>query len=182
MQLQFPSFSLLLLPIVCITFTYAATPQGKPTEFAAFNHKYTSPPNNSLEVSPSTPFPISSTTLILHTVKYGRKVPYAAFTTTLLTAFDELVQNALLGEVSDRQLIPTTISEWHEEGAILSVQGKGLAYHDLASSLRGLGAWAQRWGFDQRGGVSGIWSVEQIMTGKRCDFMLKMEPELSIAQ
>ncbi|KAL8927044.1 MAG: hypothetical protein Q9208_002590 [Pyrenodesmia sp. 3 TL-2023] len=182
MQLPFPTFCLLFLPTLCITFAYAAIPQAKPTEFAAFNHKYTAPPNNSLEVSPSTPFPISSTALVLHTVRYGREVPYAAFTTTLLTAFDELFQSALLGEITDRQRIPTTISEWHEGEAVLSVQGKGLAFEDLSSSLRGLGAWAQRWEFDRRGGVSGIWSVEQLTTGKRCDFRLEREPQLSVTQ
>ncbi|KAI4193582.1 MAG: hypothetical protein LQ346_003883 [Caloplaca aetnensis] len=179
MQLQSQFFSLVLLPMICIAFAHAVIPQARPTEFAAFNHKYTAP-NNTLQVSPSDPFPISSTSLILHTIKYGREVPYAAFTTTLLIAFDELFQNALIGEITDRQRIPTTISEWHEVGAVLSVQGKGLAFEDLASSLRGLGLWAQRWGFDRRGGVSGIWSVEQIATGKRCDFMIKKEPDLTV--
>ena len=51
-------------------------------------------------------------------------------------------------------------------------RGKGLAMEDLGSSLRGLGLWAQRWQFNQKGGVSGIWTVEQLTTGKRCDLMI----------
>lgn len=135
-----------------------------------------SPTDATLQSSPSDPFQIPSTSLSLHTVKFGHEVPYSAFSTTLLTAFDELLQNALLGEIHDRQPIATTVSEWHEEGAILAVQGKGLAMEDLGSALRGLGLWAQKWKFDRRGGVSGVWSVEQISTGKRCDLKITKDP------
>ena len=72
--------------------------------------------------SPSDPFLIPSTSLFLHTVQFSHEVPYDAFAITLLTAFDELLQNALLGEIHDRQPIPKTVSEWHEEDAILSIQ------------------------------------------------------------
>ena len=43
---------------------------------------------------------------------------------------------------------------------------------NLGSSLRGLGLWAQKWKFNEKGGVSGIWTVEQLSTGKRCDVMI----------
>ena len=124
---------------------------------------------------PSSAFPISSTSLILYTFSYSHDVPYPAFSTTLLTAFDDLLQSALEGQIHDQDLVPTTISEWHENGTALKVQGKGLTMADLGSSLRGLGEWAQTWGFDQRG-VGGIWTVEQIGTGKRCDLMISMDP------
>ena len=101
-------------------------------------------------------------------------MPYPTFSTALLTAFDDLLQNALIGRIKDQDLIPTTISEWHEDGTALKVQGKGLTIADLGSSIRGLGQWALMWGFDQRG-VSGIWTVEQIGTGKRCDLMIAMD-------
>ena len=72
--------------------------------------------------SPSDPFLIPSTSLFLHTVEFGHEVPYDAFNVMLLTAFDELLQNALLGEIHDRQPIPKTVSEWHVEDAMLSIQ------------------------------------------------------------
>lgn len=124
--------------------------------------------------NPSSPFPISSTSLILHTFSYSHDVPYSAFSTALLTAFDDLLQSALLGRIHDQDLIPTTISEWHENGTALKIQGKGLTISDLGSSIRGLGQWALWWGFDKRG-ISGIWTVEQLGTGKRCDLMIAMD-------
>lgn len=102
-------------------------------------------------------------------------MPYPAFSTTLLTALDELLQSALQGRIQDQDPIPTSVSEWHEEGTALYVQGKGLTVADLGSSFRGLGQWAQRWSFD-RSGISGIWTVEQLGTGRRCDLMVRKEP------
>ena len=123
---------------------------------------------------PSSPFSIYSTSLVLHTFSYSHDVPYPAFSTALLIAVDDLLQSALQGHIRDQDLVPTTISEWHEDGTVLKVHGKGLTMADLGSSIRGLGQWAQRWGFDQRG-VSGIWTVEQIGTGNRCDLMVAMD-------
>ncbi|KAL9015320.1 MAG: hypothetical protein Q9173_000061 [Seirophora scorigena] len=140
-------------------FVGAATPRARPSELVAFNQRYTIPDSSVLEISPSDPFLIPSTPLFLHTVRYSHAVPYDAFATTLLTALDEVFQYALAGEIHDRQPIPTTISEWHEGEAVLAVQGKGLNMEDLGSSLKGLALWAQRWGFHQRGGVSGIWNL-----------------------
>ena len=129
----------------------------------------------SLHSDPSSPFAISSTSLILNTFSYSHDVPYPTFSTALLIAFDDLLQSALRGHIHDRDLIPTIISEWHEDGIVLRVQGKGLTISDLGSSIRGLGQWAQMWGFDH-GGISGIWTVEQIGTGRRCDLMIAMDP------
>ncbi|KAG7004365.1 hypothetical protein G7Y79_00026g059490 [Physcia stellaris] len=121
--------------------------------------------------SPDTPFPIPSTSLKLYTFSYGHAVPYPAFSTTLLTALDDLLQSALEGQIHEQDPIPTTVSEWNEDGTSLYVQGKGLTMADLSSALRGLGQYAQKWRFDQHG-ISGIWTVEQVGTGRRCDLMV----------
>lgn len=121
--------------------------------------------------SPTTPFPIPSTSLKLYTFSYGHTVPYPAFSTTLLTALDDLLQSALEGQIHEQDPIPTSISEWNEDGTSLYVQGKGLTMADLSSTLRGLGQYAQKWRFDQQG-ISGIWTVKQVGTGRRCDLMV----------
>lgn len=46
---------------------------------------------------------------------------------------------------------------------------------DLGSSLRGLGQWAQKWGFSRRGGVSGFWTVEKVGTGLMCHIKITRE-------
>ena len=46
---------------------------------------------------------------------------------------------------------------------------------DLGSALRGLGLWAQKWRFNEQGGLSGIWTVERLNTGKRCDLMIRKD-------
>ena len=119
--------------------------------------------------SPTSPFPIPSTSLILTAFRYNHDVPYTTFSIALFNILDDLLQNALQGELHEEDLIPTTeVLEWNEDGIVLQVEGHGLTVSHLGSSLRGLGQWVHTWGFDQAG-ISGVWTVEQLATGKSCD-------------